>query len=238
VIKISNLTKKFGNFIAVNNINLEINSGEIFGFLGPNGAGKTTTVKIIAGIMKPTSGNIYIDGIDVTNNSFLVKSKIAYIPDEPFIYPKLTGWEFLRFIGDIYSIPLEIQLREIPELLEMFSLNDVADELLESYSHGMKQKILIASVLLRKPSVILFDEPTVGLDPKSIRKFKDLMIDQTSKGVSIFMCTHILEMAEKLCDKIAIIDRGKIVANGSIEEIKKNSNLNGNLEDIFLKLTL
>jgi len=120
----------------------------------------------------------------------------------------------------------------------MFSLNDVADELLESYSHGMKQKILIASVLLRKPSVILFDEPTVGLDPKSIRKFKDLMIDQTSKGVSIFMCTHILEMAEKLCDKIAIIDRGKIVANGSIEEIKKNSNLNGNLEDIFLKLTL
>ncbi|PIS47716.1 MAG: hypothetical protein COT17_01990 [Elusimicrobia bacterium CG08_land_8_20_14_0_20_51_18] len=237
MIQIQNLTKKFGNFTAVDDLNLQVESGELFGFLGPNGAGKTTTVKIISGIMSPTSGGVYVDGVSVARDPVLAKSRIAYIPDEPFVYPHLTGWEFLRLMGDLYSVDVDAQLKEIPALIETFELKEVADELLQSYSHGMKQKLLIASVLLRKPRVILFDEPTVGLDPKSIKKFKDLIAEQTRKGVSVFMCTHILDMAEKLCNRVGIIYRGKLAACGTTEEIKKHAGLDGNLEDIFLKIT-
>jgi len=234
VLKIENLTKKFGNFTAVDSVNLDIKEGEVFGFLGPNGAGKTTTVKIISGILKPTSGSVSIDGIDVINNPIESKKMISYIPDEPFVYPYLTAREFLRFIAEVYKI--ENYNDKIDELLSFFGLLDYADLLLSSYSHGMKQKLLIASVVLRNPKVMLFDEPTVGLDPLSVKKFKELIKRLTLAGTSVFMCTHILEMAEKICDQVAVINKGKIIASGKVKDIIGHDK-DKNLEDVFLELT-
>jgi len=240
VIKIEKLTKKFGAYSAVDALDLDIPAGEIFGFLGPNGAGKTTTVKILSGIMRPTSGRVLVGGFDVVERPLEAKKVLAYIPDEPFVYPKLTGFEFLRFIGDIYSVPYAEQQKRIPELLESFEISAQSGELLESYSHGMKQKLLIASVLLRKPKVVLFDEPTVGLDPKSIRRFKVLLRDIAANGTAVFMCTHILDMAEKLCTSLGIIYAGRLIAKGSVAEIKKlasGAHADRSLEDVFLELT-
>jgi ABC-2 type transport system ATP-binding protein len=234
VLKIENLTKKFGNFTAVDSVNLDIKEGEVFGFLGPNGAGKTTTVKIISGILKPTSGSVSIDGVDVINNPIESKKMISYIPDEPFVYPYLTAREFLRFISEVYKI--ENYNDKIDELLSFFGLLDYADLLLSSYSHGMKQKLLIASVVLRNPKVMLFDEPTVGLDPLSVKKFKELIKRLTLAGTSVFMCTHILEMAEKICDQVAVINKGKIIASGKVKDIIGHDK-DKNLEDVFLELT-
>ncbi len=240
MIEINNLTKTFGTFKAVDGLTLSVKPGEIFGFLGPNGAGKTTTVKILSGIMRPTSGSVSVAGFDVATDPLAAKRVMAYIPDEPFVYPKLTGWEFMRFIGDIYAVPAPEQKRRIPELLETFELTAASGELLESYSHGMKQKLLIASVLLRRPKAVLFDEPTVGLDPKSIRRFKGLLADIAREGAAVFMCTHILDMAEKLCHTVGIIYRGRLVAKGTVAEVKKLvSGAAGekSLEDVFLELT-
>ena len=240
MIKIEKLTKKFGAYSAVDALDLDIPAGEIFGFLGPNGAGKTTTVKILSGIMRPTSGRVLVGGFDVVERPLEAKKVLAYIPDEPFVYPKLTGFEFLRFIGDIYSVPYAEQQKRIPELLESFEISAQSGELLESYSHGMKQKLLIASVLLRKPKVVLFDEPTVGLDPKSIRRFKVLLRDIAANGTAVFMCTHILDMAEKLCTSLGIIYAGRLIAKGSVAEIKKlasGAHADRSLEDVFLELT-
>ncbi|OGR52973.1 MAG: ABC transporter [Elusimicrobia bacterium GWA2_62_23] len=240
MIEIRNLTKTFGSFKAVDGLNLKVEPGEIFGFLGPNGAGKTTTVKILSGIMRPTAGHVLVAGHDVDKEPLLAKQALAYIPDEPFVYPKLTGWEFLRFIGDLYAVPNSEQRRRIPELLETFELSAHAGELLEGYSHGMKQKLLIASVLLRRPRVVLFDEPTVGLDPKSIRRFKTLLADIAREGAAVFMCTHILDMAEKLCHSVGIIYRGRLVARGSVAEVKRlasGADKERSLEDVFLELT-
>jgi len=240
VIEIHNLTKNFGEYKAVDALNLKISPGEIFGFLGPNGAGKTTTVKILSGIMKPTSGRVLVGGFDVVKEPLEAKKVLAYIPDEPFVYPKLTGFEFLRFIGDIYSIPYEEQKKRIPELMELFEITAQSGELLESFSHGMKQKLLIASVLLRKPKVVLFDEPTVGLDPKSIRRFKLLLASIAKDGAAVFMCTHILDMAEKLCTSLGIIHAGRLIAKGSVAEVKKlasGAHCDRSLEEVFLELT-
>ncbi len=234
MLKIENLTKKFGNFTAVDSVNLDIKEGEVFGFLGPNGAGKTTTVKIISGILKPTSGSVSIDGIDVINNPIESKKMISYIPDEPFVYPYLTAREFLRFIAEVYKI--ENYNDKIDELLSFLGLLDYADLLLSSYSHGMKQKLLIASVVLRNPKVMLFDEPTVGLDPLSVKKFKELIKRLTLAGTSVFMCTHILEMAEKICDQVAVINKGRIIARGKVKDII-GQDKDKNLEDVFLELT-
>lgn len=239
MIKIENLTKKFGDFKAVDGLNLHIKPGEIFGFLGPNGAGKTTTVKILSGIMRPSSGTVSVAGYNVDIHPEEAKKNLAYIPDEPFVYPKLTAWEFLRFIGDIYRIPEPEQKKRIPELLDLFELTPYSDGLLEGYSHGMKQKLLIASVLLRRPKAVLFDEPTVGLDPKSIRRFKNLLGEMAKEGAAVFMCTHILDMAEKLCTEVGIIFGGKLIAKGTVGEIRAaaHSGEDSSLEDIFLKLT-
>jgi len=240
VIKIQNLTKTFGAYKAVDNLSLDIAAGEIFGFLGPNGAGKTTTVKILSGIMKPAGGRVLVGGYDIVESPLEAKKIIAYIPDEPFVYPKLTGFEFLRFIGDIYSVPYGEQAGRIPELLDIFELSAVSGELLEAYSHGMKQKLLIAGVLLRKPRVALFDEPTVGLDPKSIRRFKELLLDIARNGAAVFMCTHILDMAEKLCTSVGIIYRGSLIAKGTVAEVKKMASGGSggrSLEEVFLELT-
>lgn len=240
MIEINNLTKTFGSFKAVDGLSLRVAPGEIFGFLGPNGAGKTTTMKILSGIMRPTSGSVSVAGYDVALSPLEAKRAMAYIPDEPFVYPKLTGWEFMRFIGDLYSLPVSDQKKRIPELLETFELAASSGELLESYSHGMKQKLLIASVLLRRPRAVLFDEPTVGLDPKSIRRFKGLLGDIAHEGAAVFMCTHILDMAEKLCHTVGIIYRGRLIAKGTVDEVKKmTAGAAGprSLEDVFLELT-
>ena len=232
MLRVLNLIKKFGNNIAVNNISFDVFDGEILGFLGPNGAGKTTTVKIIAGLLKPTSGSVYLDGIDIVRNPIEAKRLISYIPDEPFVYPYLTAREFLYFISEIYAV--KNPDREIDELFEYFSLKDKADELLSTYSHGMKQKLLIASVILRKPKIMLFDEPTVGLDPVSVKKFKELIKKVSLNGTSVFLSTHILEMAEKICDRVCVIDKGKIIGEGKVIDI---INEKKDLENFFFNLT-
>lgn len=242
MIKIENLTKRFGGLTAIDNLNLEIPPGEIFGFLGPNGSGKTTTVKILSGILRPTSGRAAIAGFDVVQANVDAKKNLALVPDEPFVYPKLTGTEFLQFIGDIYSVPATLQEKRIPELLEMFDLGGWGQELLESYSHGMRQKLIFASVCLRDPKVILLDEPMVGLDPKSARLVKDILLALAGKGTSIFMCTHTLEIAEKLCSRIGILVKGKLTALGTMEDLRKMSRAShgssgSGLEDIFLEIT-
>ena len=238
MIKIEHLTKKFADLVAVNDISLEVGAGEIFGFLGPNGAGKTTTVKILTGLMKPTSGRVLIGGYDVARDPLAAKRIMGMVPDEPFVYPKLTGIEFLRFIGSLYGVPFETQKKRIPEFLEMFELSNWGTELLESYSHGMRQKIVIAGMLLHDPKVVVLDEPMVGLDPKSARLVKDIFLRLAKRGATIFMCTHILEIAEKLCGRIGIMIDGKIIALGTLEELRlKAARQDHTLEDVFLSLT-
>lgn len=241
MIKLTNLTKKFparrssgGNDkIAVDNITLEINPGEIFGILGPNGAGKTTTIKLMSGLLKPSSGSVEICGYDVQKNPIEAKKNIGLLPDTPFIYQKLTGREFLEFICGIY----EITCGDIDKNLELFELKAHADELIESYSHGMQQKLVLASILIRNPKVILLDEPLVGLDPKSARLVKNIYYEMSKSGATVFLSTHILEIAEKLCSRLAIIDKGKIIALGTLDELKKQAASKSDLEDVFFKLT-
>lgn len=242
MIKITNLTKKFParlarsgvkDKIAVDNISLEIKPGEIFGILGPNGAGKTTTIKLITGLLKPTSGSITICGYDIQKNPIEAKKNIGLLPDTPFIYQKLTGREFLEFVCGVYNTGFS----DIDEKLELFELKTHADELIESYSHGMQQKLVIASILIRKPKVILLDEPLVGLDPKSARLVKSIYNELAKNGTTIFLSTHILEIAEKLCSRLAIINKGKIIALGTLAELKKLVVSESDLEDVFFKLT-
>jgi len=243
MIEIQHLVKKFGDLSAVNDVSITVEKGEIFGFLGPNGAGKTTTVKIMSGLMYPTAGKVTLCGIDVVDNPVEAKRLMALVPDEPFVYPKLTGIEFMRFIGDLYSIDEDVQKRRVPELLEMFDLQTWQGELLESYSHGMRQKLVIASALLRDPKVILLDEPMVGLDPKSARMVRTILSDLAKSGAAIFMCTHILEIAEKICGRIGIMYGGKLIETGTVSELRakagRTTSVDGktSLEDIFLELT-
>jgi len=236
MIETVNLAKKYGEFVAVNHLNLHVKTGEIYGFLGPNGAGKTTTIRMLAGLLQPTSGKVLIDGIDIIEEPIKAKAHIGLIPDTPSVYPKLTGNEFLDFIAAIYEIPLKESKRKIKEILEMLELSHKADELIETYSHGMKQKIVIAAALLHDPSILILDEPTVGLDPKSAKLIKDLLKVFASRGKTVFMSTHILEIAERMCDRVGIIDAGKLIAEGTIEELRKKIG-EGSLEDLFLKLT-
>ncbi|MDD4004569.1 MAG: ABC transporter ATP-binding protein [Elusimicrobiaceae bacterium] len=245
MIEIENLGKRFGDLVAVKNINLTVRPGEILGFLGPNGAGKTTTVKILSGLMSPTAGRAAIAGHDIVLEPEAAKRCLALVPDEPFVYPKLTGLEFMAFMGDLYEVSRAAQTAEIPRYLEMFDLTAMGNELLESYSHGMRQKLVLASVLLRKPKVLLLDEPMVGLDPKSARMVKHILKELADNGTAIFMCTHILEIAEKLCTRIGIMYEGEIIQMGTIEQLRERSgspleDSSGrriSLEDIFLTLT-
>lgn len=236
MIKTVDLTKKFGSLIAVDNLNLEIPAGEIFGFLGPNGAGKTTTVKLLSGLLKPDRGKIFLNGYDLEKNSLTVKKFIGLLPERPFLYPKLTGKEYLHFIADLYNLDLAVN-KKIFDLLEMFNLNDFAGELIESYSLGMQQKLVLAGIILREPKVLFLDEPLVGLDPQTARVVKEILIKFSQEGKTIFFCTHILEIAEKLCHRIGIIQQGKLIALGTIEELRQKAQVDGNLEDIFFRLT-
>ena len=238
MIKLTQLAKNYGTFTAVAGIDLEVPRGELFGFLGPNGAGKTTSLRMIAGILKPTSGRVEIGGIDMAEDPVSAKMKLGFIPDRPFIYEKLTGAEFLRFVAGLYDQEGERVEHRARELLALFDLEEWRDELVESYSHGMRQKLIISSAFVHRPEVIVVDEPMVGLDPKAARILKDLFREYTNRGHTIMMSTHTLEVAEALCDRIAIIQAGKIRASGTMEDLRQHSAGGGTgLEDIFLKLT-
>jgi ABC-2 type transport system ATP-binding protein len=238
MIKLTNLTKRYGSFTAVNSINLEVPRGELFGFLGPNGAGKTTTLRMIAGILRPTSGTVEIGGVNVVNEPVAAKSKLGFIPDRPFIYEKLTGAEFLRFVAGLYGQKgPEIEHRA-RELLALFDLEEWRDELVESYSHGMRQKLIISSAFVHRPEVIVVDEPMVGLDPKAARILKDLFREYTRRGHTVMMSTHTLEIAEGMCDRIAIIQNGVIRAAGTMADLRATAESGAmGLEQIFLRLT-
>ncbi|HUF26949.1 MAG TPA: ABC transporter ATP-binding protein [Gemmatimonadaceae bacterium] len=238
MIELSQLTKRYGRFTAVDDIDLTVPSGELFGFLGPNGAGKTTTLRMIAGILGPTSGRIRIAGIDLLEQPKAAKARLGFIPDRPFIYEKLTGMEFLRFVAGLYSQKGERVERRARELLALFDLEPWQDELVESYSHGMRQKLIISSAFVHRPEVIVVDEPMVGLDPKAARILKDLFREYTRRGHTIMMSTHTLEVAESLCDRIAIVQSGRIRACGTMSELRASAEAGARgLEDIFLRLT-
>jgi ABC-2 type transport system ATP-binding protein len=238
MIKVTNLVKRYGNFTAVNSISLEVPRGELFGFLGPNGAGKTTTLRMIAGILRPTSGSVEIGGVDLIADPIRAKSKLGFIPDRPFIYEKLTGTEFLRFVAGLYNQDGPAIEHRARELLALFDLEDKRDELVESYSHGMRQKLIISSAFVHRPDVIVVDEPMVGLDPKAARILKDLFREYTNRGHTVMMSTHTLEVAEAMCDRIGIIQGGVIRACGTMQELRASAETGTmGLEDIFLRLT-
>jgi len=241
LIELIELTKRFGQLVAVDHINLHVKQGEIFGFLGPNGAGKTTTIKMLVGLLKPTSGRALIDGYDVVAHPMEAKRVVGFIPDQPFLYEKLTGVEFLKFIGSLFGMKKdEIQPR-ISDLLGLFELDGWRDELIESYSHGMKQRLVMSSALLHNPKLIIVDEPMVGLDPKGINLVKRIFRQKSEEGVSIFLSTHTLEIAQELCHRLGIINRGKIIAMGTLSELTKDledkTGQTGTLESLFLALT-
>jgi ABC-2 type transport system ATP-binding protein len=235
MIEIRNLTKMFGAVKAVDNLNLTIEEGEFFCFLGPNGAGKTTTIKILTGLLRPTSGTAFIAGYDITTNTVEAKRVIGYIPDHPYVYEKLSGREFMRFVAGMYNLDGASLGRRIEELMDLFGVLEYADQLTEDYSHGMRQKLIFSATFLHSPRVVIVDEPWVGLDPKSMRLVKDYLKSKTREGIAIFMSTHTLSIAEEVADRIGIIHKGKLIALGTPNEIK--SNKSGNLEDVFLELT-
>ncbi len=238
MIELKDLTKKYVDFPAVDHLNLSIQKGEIFGFIGPNGAGKTTTIKMIGGILEPTSGSIMIAGINMKNHPEKAKSKIGFIPDRPYLYEKLTGMEFLKFVADLYGVDSDIFLKKAGQHLKMFSLLDWSNELIESYSHGMKQRLIMAAALLHDPEVIIVDEPMVGLDPVAIMMVKDLFKNLAKQGVTVFMSTHTLKIAEEICDRIGVIHKGQLIATGTTEDLQREAQVsNADLEQVFLNLT-
>jgi ABC-2 type transport system ATP-binding protein len=238
VIKLIQLTKRYGSFAAVNGIDLTVRKGELFGFLGPNGAGKTTTFRMIAGIILPTTGRIEIGGIDLERQPLVAKRRMGYIPDRPFVYDKITGAEFLRFVAALYNAQDASLERRIDELLDIFELAPWKHQLTESYSHGMRQKLIIASAFVHRPEVIVVDEPMVGLDPKGARLLKDLFRQYVDRGGTVLMSTHTLEVAECMCDRIAIMQAGRILAQGTMAELREQTaSGDSSLEDLFLRLT-
>jgi len=238
MIELKNLTKKFGSLAAVNRINLSVSEGEIFGFIGPNGAGKTTTLRMMSGILSPTEGSVTIDGIDMARQPEKAKQRMGYIPDRPFVYEKLTGMEYLRFTADLFGVEDGLFKGQSESLLKRFSLYDWRDDLIESYSHGMKQRLIISAALLHNPRVLVIDEPMVGLDPAGIRMIKNLFRDLAKKGTTLFMSTHTLSVAEDLCDRIGVIHKGILISMGTVEELKNSARVEeGDLEKIFLILT-
>lgn len=233
------LVKRYGVANAVDGVSFQAMRGEIFGFLGANGAGKTTTLRMICGLLVPTSGTALIEGFDIVAQPLAAKAKLGYLDEEPFVHPHLTGREFLDYVADLYRMPRGAQRQErMNRLLGLFELADRDGELIGGYSHGMRQKIGLASLLIREPSVLLLDEPTNGLDPRSARLVKDLLEELAARGTTILLSTHILEVAQALCRRVAIIDRGRIVAIGTMSELRALAGAEqASLEDLFLKLT-
>lgn len=239
MIELQGLTKKFGSFSAVRDLWLQVPRGEIFGFLGPNGAGKTTTIRMVTGLMKPTSGKVLLEGIDVFRKPGEAKALLGYIPDRPYLYEKLTGGEFLEFVAGLHQMGREDGWeKRSQELLEYFDLLPWRRELIESYSHGMRQRLIIIAALLHRPKVLVVDEPVVGLDPRGVQLVKSLLRDLVKDGITVFLSTHILGIAEELCPRIGIIHEGHLVALGSMSELREQAqSRDERLEPLFLKLT-
>ena len=239
MVSIRNLSKRYGNFLAVDNLNLEVKAGEIFSFLGVNGAGKTTTLKMLSGVLEPTTGSISIAGFDLKEESREAKKVTGYIPDRAYLYPGLTGREYLYFTAELYGLRGTTVDKRIDELLEKYMLLNRQDELISNYSHGMKQRIATCAALVTEPQLLIVDEPMVGLDPHGAKLLKDAFREYRDKGMTIFLSTHSLNVAEELSDRLAIIHRGKIVSLGTMEELREQSGLRENdLEDVFLQITL
>ena len=237
MISIQGVTKSYGKKVAVDNLSLEIAGGEFFAVLGPNGAGKTTTIKMLAGLLRPNTGRLLVGGVDVQSDPIAAKKVSAYVPDQPFLYDKLSGIEFMNFIADLYGVDGDGRAKEIDRLVELFGMKDFVRELTEAYSHGMKQRLVLAATLLHKPKVILVDEPLVGLDPHTARLVKQVFREQARGGTSIFMSTHVLSVAEDFADRIGIMLQGKIVALGRMDDLRRQAQLEGKLEDVFFKIT-
>ncbi len=235
VIEAIGLQKRYGDRLAVKGVDLAVAPGEIFGFLGPNGAGKTTTIKMLIGLLRPSAGTARIGGFDVQNDPLQAKALLGYAPDQPYLPEKLTPREFLEFIAGLYRLERTQARRRGDELLQLFDLADRADELVDGFSHGMRQKVALAGALLHSPKAFFLDEPTVGLDPRSARLIKDILRQVADRGTAVFLTTHILEIAERMCDRVAIISDGAIIATGTLEELRAGGQ--GTLEDIFLSLT-
>ncbi len=237
LIDTSHLFKRYGDKVAVEDVTFQVSGGEVFGFLGPNGAGKTTTIKMIVGLLQPTSGTVKVAGYDVQAQPLQAKAASGYVPDTPNLYPKLSGRELLRFVGDLYELDKTRVNHRIEELLRLFDLAEAGDDLIDSYSHGMQQKTALAAALMHDPKVLVLDEPTVGLDPKSARLTKDILRQLADRGAAVFLSTHILEIAERMCDRIGIINKGRLIAVGTMEQLRAMGQGETSLEDIFLSLT-
>lgn len=237
MIRLYELTKDYGTILAVNKLNLNVSAGEIYGFIGPNGAGKTTTIRMMGGILAPTSGKITIGGKDMSENPVAAKKMIGFVPDRPFLYEKLTGMEFLHFSADLYDVNPEIFPQKAEQLLRQFALWDWADEIIEAYSHGMKQRLIIASALLHDPQVLIIDEPMVGLDPAAVHMVKEIFQELAYKQITIFISTHTLSIAEDLCHRIGVIHKGMLLAQGSVNELQDIARLGvARLEEVFLTI--
>jgi len=238
LLQAANLVKRYDSFEAVSGVTLNVTRGEIFGLLGPNGAGKTTTVNMCVGLLRPTAGSVTIAGIDLEQDPRTAKRLIGYLPDEPYLYDKLTGREFITFLAELYGTTQDLSRRR-DELLRYFGLLDAADDLTAGYSHGMKQKTALCAMLIHEPQILFLDEPTGGLDPRSARLLKDTLRSLADHGRGIVLSTHILEIAQAICDRIAILDHGRIIAEGSMEELRRTAHASSgeSLEDIFLQLT-
>ena len=236
MIHLKNIEKKYGDFQALHPLNLHVKKGEVFGFLGPNGAGKTTTIRMLAGVLVPTAGSVAINGIDLVKNPIESKKHVGYIPDRPYLYDKLTAREFLQFVGGMYSLkPDEIRKRG-DILLTENGLLDRADELIEAYSHGMKQRLVLTSSLLHRPQLLIVDEPMVGLDPHGAKRIKDQFRTIADEGRTVFLSTHSLDVAQEVCDRVGILFKGKIIALGSVQDLLKDQS-SKDLEEVFLKIT-
>lgn len=237
MIDLVDVTKSYGTRLAVDRLNLAVGGGELFAFLGPNGAGKTTTIKMLCGLLFPTQGRVSVGGFDLATQGDDARRLIAFVPDTPYLYEKLTGREFLQFIGDMYGMPHQITRQKTDEVVGLFRMEDFVDDLTERYSHGMRQRTVFAGALMHDPKLLIVDEPTVGLDPKSIRLLKDLLRQQADHGTTVFLSTHSLDVAQELADRIGIIDRGKLIGCGTLESLRHQADLAGSLEEVFLKLT-
>jgi ABC-2 type transport system ATP-binding protein len=235
MIALEGVTKRFGTKCAVNRLDLEVRPGELFAFLGPNGAGKTTTIKMICGLLAPNEGKVRVGGFDASSQQ--ARQLLGYVPDQPYLYDKLTGREFLKFVVEMYGLERQYGFRRIAELIETFEMGDYIDELCESYSQGMKQRVVFASALVHDPRALVVDEPLVGLDPRSARIVKDLFLREARSGCAVLMSTHLLAIAEELAGRIGIVDRGRMLAVGTLGELRELVQLHGPLEELFLKLT-